>query len=94
VLILSKSFKNKTGMTLIFFISDGIGQYIIKKYERSQVLLNPLYIKTGKDISLSKTYQDTPNVYDLLLKLLDNLIHPPLMKSRVENNTGKHLNTT
>jgi hypothetical protein len=31
VLILSKSFKNKTGTTLIFFISDVIGQYIIKE---------------------------------------------------------------
>jgi hypothetical protein len=34
---------------LIFFISDGICQYIIEeKHERSQALLNPLYIKRGK----------------------------------------------
>jgi hypothetical protein len=58
-------------MTLIFFISDGIGQYIIKeKHECSQALLNPLYIKRGNDICLSQTYQDTLNVYNSLLKLV------------------------
>jgi hypothetical protein len=42
-------------MTLVFFIKDGIGQYIIiEKYEHSQALINHKYIKGRKCIWLSK----------------------------------------
>jgi hypothetical protein len=35
----SKSFKNKTVMTLVYFIKDGTSQYIInEKHEHSQAL--------------------------------------------------------
>jgi hypothetical protein len=69
--ILLKNLKNKTVITLIFFIKDGIGQYIINnKHEHSQALLNHLYIKGWKCIWLLKTYQDTLDVYNSSLKLL------------------------
>jgi hypothetical protein len=69
--ILSKSFKNRTVMTLVLFIKDGIGPYIInEKYEHSWALLNHLYIKGRMCIWLSNMYQDTLEVYNSSLKLL------------------------
>jgi hypothetical protein len=65
VLILLKSFKNKIGMTLIFFVSDVIGQYIITEKQECSLIY-----KRGNDICLSDTYQDTSNVYNSSLKLL------------------------
>jgi hypothetical protein len=66
--ILLKSFKNKSVMTLVFFIKDAIGQYIInEKHEHSQALLNHI---GQKYIWLPNTYQDIIDVYNSSLKIL------------------------
>jgi hypothetical protein len=43
--ILSKSFKNKTMITFVFFIKDGIGQYIIT--DRDKPMGGSIFMAVG-----------------------------------------------